>query len=135
MSTPYSRRSSSSPLFPDVHIVDDKDKSKAFIGRFQRADGGEIYGIYMRPYAGKDGTYDISNRMLESMYKKYYLSGLWESLKFARVTFWALENDLEINSYTYSRGSRLYDRKILPTGMLEDMDYDSIMWIVNGGDQ
>jgi hypothetical protein len=134
MSDPYYKRSMTSPLFPDVTIRNDDDRCKAFIGRFQKADGGSIYASFMGPYAGPDGSYDTSNLMLERMYRKFLIDGDWSDLKFTRVTFWIIENRMEINQFTYARGSRLYDRSRLPTGKLEDMDYDTIMWIINGED-
>jgi hypothetical protein len=135
MSDPYYKRAVHSPLFPDVHLVDDRDKAKAFIGRFQKADDGLVYQQYMVDYAGGNGSYDINNKMLENMYRKYYISGLWETMKFIKITFWILEHHYDINTFSYDKVGRIYDRGRLSNGKLEDMDYDTIMWIITGEDE
>ena len=130
--TPFYRRPTSSSLFPGVMMLTDDDKCRAFIGRFQKADDGSVYNAFMGSYASADGTYDITNRALKNMYKRFLLNGGWDPVKYARITFWILENGIDVNSYSYARGSRLYDAHRLPTGLLETMDYDVIMWIING---
>ena len=130
--TPFYRRPTSSSLFPGVVMLTDDDKCRAFIGRFQKADDGSVYNAFMGSYASADGTYDITNRALKNMYKRFLLNGGWDPVKYARITFWILENGIDVNSYSYARGSRLYDAHRLPTGLLETMDYDVIMWIING---
>lgn len=129
------RKSSMTPLvtIPTVEKKPDdngKDAASMWISRFMYVDDRSIYTMFMEPYAGPDGSYDIANHMIESMYNRFIKSGLWDGMKFIRVTLWVLESKLDINQYTYGRGSRMYDKGTLPYGKAGDISGKTLNYII-----
>lgn len=102
------------PEKPKVEESD--DEATRWLSRFMNADGRSIYTMFMEPYAGPDSSYDIANHLLKAMYNRFVKPGLWDGMKFLRVTLWALENRMDLNRYVYARGSRKYDAGNLPYG-------------------
>lgn len=110
-------------LLPGMDTETPDTLAEAFVGRFMRANDGEAYDLLAQPYCEKTGGYDLMNRSIENMYKRYVIREEWTEREFFLALGWILTNKMPIDSFSFGKAARLAACSRLPLG---DLQYLSI---------
>lgn len=117
-------------LFPEVQTESPETMAAAFVGRLMTVEDGEAYDLLVEPYCSASGDYDVTNRSIKNMYKRYVIDADWTEALFLHVLSWVMTNKMPIDSYSFSKAVRLEERGRLPLGSLADLSMDAYTKIV-----
>lgn len=109
---------------------DEKTMSQAFVGRIMKTN---VYEDIIDPYVqSRGGLYEIINREIMTMYRKFVYDGAWDAEKlFNCLLFIIKSGNPNINRYALSKIGMKYDNGDLPMGLLSGISQDDYDFIVN----
>mgnify|MGYP001623214831 FL=1 len=119
-------------LFPELETETPEKLAEAFVGRLMTVEDGEAYDLLVEPYCKSSGNYDLTNRSIKSMYKRYVVGNGWDEGLFLHVLSWVMTNKMPVDSYSFSKAARLHDLGRLPLGALSNLSMDAYDKIVVG---